>query len=354
MEADDAETMEGQMAGHMRDKKGQFVKGFNGMKPVGSSSGKKKKLAGQIKDRRVTTRTVDGVNVTTRTRDIGADAKLVKPGTSRSGAVESGTKLKLSKNQKARVDARTADLKAGRDAKLAKAGKAKPAPKPKVQAPARAVKPAPKVQDYGSMTGADKIAAAETMFGTGSKQHEAAKKKFGPKPAKAAAKPAAAKALKPLESDRDRRARLAKSKDPVATAEADFAAAKKEYNRQLNGKDKAATARAKEDWINARAAVENEKLKRDIDKTAKAKAAVIAAADGKKRKVSKAEADLQNERDRLSQELGSIRYDYQQHGDVGWEADAGYVRLDRELAEVDAKLKKMRPAGHPQLGVYRP
>jgi hypothetical protein len=35
------------------------------------------------------------------------------------------------------------------------------------------------IQNYSQMTSSDKISAAETMFGTNSKQHKAAKKRFG-------------------------------------------------------------------------------------------------------------------------------------------------------------------------------
>jgi hypothetical protein len=38
-------------------------------------------------------------------------------------------------------------------------------------------------KDFRTMTSAEKIKAAEIMFGTGSKQHQAAKKKFGGKSA---------------------------------------------------------------------------------------------------------------------------------------------------------------------------
>ena len=39
----------------------------------------------------------------------------------------------------------------------------------------------PTIQHYSTMTNADKIAAAATMYGTGSRQHLAAKKKFSGK-----------------------------------------------------------------------------------------------------------------------------------------------------------------------------
>jgi hypothetical protein len=35
------------------------------------------------------------------------------------------------------------------------------------------------IQNYSQMTNSDKIKAAETMFGTNSKQYKAAKKRFG-------------------------------------------------------------------------------------------------------------------------------------------------------------------------------
>lgn len=56
--------------------------------------------------------------------------------------------------------------------------------KPNPAAPSQA-EPAQRVQDYGSMSSNDKIAAAEKMFGTGSPQHQAAVKKFSsPAPVK--------------------------------------------------------------------------------------------------------------------------------------------------------------------------
>jgi hypothetical protein len=38
---------------------------------------------------------------------------------------------------------------------------------------------APSIQNYKGMSGSDKVKAAATMYGTGSKQHKAAQKRFG-------------------------------------------------------------------------------------------------------------------------------------------------------------------------------
>jgi hypothetical protein len=46
-----------------------------------------------------------------------------------------------------------------------------------------ALRPSPVGKDFRTMTPAERIKAAEIMFGTGSKQHQAAKKKFGGKSA---------------------------------------------------------------------------------------------------------------------------------------------------------------------------
>lgn len=305
------------MAGHMRDNKGQFKTGYAGMVKVGSKVGKAKKLQGQLKDRRLTTKTAqDNVNVTTRVRDVGNDNRLLNPAVitkDPGGKYKKGdlmppmARLGLSKNQKARVEGRKDALTKSRSKRV------KEASIKNVNDDAKAAK----VREIAANNKKDAQRRAEIQRVA----DDAAKAKQQARPAPKIDSKEVADTKRQLEKERG----LLKT-----------------FERTQPGSDLVKS-------VKNRIRMFEEKLKHQQEQDA-VKAREEAKAAPKKAEIAR----LEKERRAAGEEMGEIRRSYEEHGDNAYRLDPDYQRAERKSNNLSGQLDKLVPGGGYGAGMFNP